>query len=98
MTLSQLEYVVAAAKYQSFVKAADSCGVTQPTLSSMIQKLESELDVIIFNRASHPISETEAGAEIVKQAKIVIYNCNQLKERVNQIKDGDSGKIDFSEQ
>ena len=44
MTLQQMEYIVALDKYRHFVLAAEACGVTQPTLSAMIQKLEEELD------------------------------------------------------
>ncbi|MBF1585113.1 MAG: LysR family transcriptional regulator, partial [Prevotella sp.] len=50
MTLQQLEYIMAVYRQQHFAKAAESCKVTQPTLSSMIQKLEDELGVKIFNR------------------------------------------------
>ncbi|MEG2755463.1 MAG: LysR family transcriptional regulator, partial [Mucinivorans sp.] len=42
MTIQQLEYIVALDKYRHFVRAAAACHVTQSTLSSMIQKLESE--------------------------------------------------------
>ena len=48
MTLQQLEYIVAVYRTRHFVKAAEACGVTQPTLSAMIQKLEAELDVKLF--------------------------------------------------
>ena len=44
MTLQQLEYIVALDKYRHFVKAAESCHVTQSTLSMMVQKLEQELE------------------------------------------------------
>ncbi|MBO7763476.1 MAG: LysR family transcriptional regulator, partial [Bacteroidales bacterium] len=43
MTLQQMEYIVALDNYRHFVKAAEACGITQSTLSSMIQKLELEL-------------------------------------------------------
>lgn len=39
MNLQQMEYIVALDKYRHFVLAAEACGVTQPTLSAMIQKL-----------------------------------------------------------
>ena len=38
MNLQQMEYIVALDKYRHFVLAAEACGVTQPTLSAMIQK------------------------------------------------------------
>ena len=55
MTLQQLEYIMAVYRLRHFAKAADYCDVTQPTLSSMIQKLEDELGVKIFDRKRQPI-------------------------------------------
>ena len=50
MTLLQLKYIVAIDQYRHFGKAAESCGLTQSTLSLMVKKLEDELDVRIFDR------------------------------------------------
>ena len=61
MTLQQLEYVMAVYHHRHFAKAAESCDVTQPTLSSMIQKLEDELGIKIFDRKRQPISPTKEG-------------------------------------
>lgn len=80
MTLQQLEYVLAVEEYRHFVRAAESCGITQSTLSSMIHKLEEELDILIFDRNAHPIEPTTSGQEIIKQARIVLFHANQLKE------------------
>ena len=80
MTLQQLEYVLAVDEQRHFVKAAESCGVTQSTLSCMIHKLEEELDIVIFDRNAHPIRPTMAGEQIIQQAKIVLYHSNQLRE------------------
>ena len=93
MTLQQLEYIVAVDKYRHFVKAAESCKVTQSTLSSMIQKLEMELDVTIFDRNSHPIKPTLVGEEIIRQAKVILYNSSQLKELTLTEKEKESGEI-----
>ena len=72
MTLQQMEYIVALDKYRHFVLAAEACGVTQPTLSAMIQKLEEELDVKIFNRDRKNITPTRIGEKIIRQAQIVL--------------------------
>lgn len=80
MTIQQLEYILAVDKYRHFVTAAESCGLKQSTLSSMIRKLEEELDIVIFNRNAHPVVPTQAGEAILKQAQIVLYNTRQLKE------------------
>jgi len=50
MTITQLKYVLAVAENKNFTKAAERVFVTQPTLSMQIQKLEDELDILIFDR------------------------------------------------
>ncbi len=62
------------------MKAATSCFVTQPTLSAMIQKLEDELDIKIFDRSAQPVIPTECGKEIVAQAKTILEHSAALKE------------------
>lgn len=80
MTLQQLEYVVAVYRFKHFAKAAEYCDVTQPTLSFMIQKLEDELGVKIFDRKKNPIKTTAIGMEIIEQAWNVLTNARKLKE------------------
>lgn len=82
MTLQQMEYIVAVDKYRHFAKAAESCGISQSTLSALILKLEAELDVAIFDRNSHPIKPTTLGKEILDRAKQVLFNAAQVKELV----------------
>jgi len=96
MTLQQLEYIIALDKTRHFVKAAEMCGVTQPTLSAMIQKLEDELDCRIFDRSLHPVSTTDVGAMIIKQAQVILYNVNQLKENVLTQKGSLSGTLSLA--
>ena len=93
MTLQQLEYIVAVDNCRHFVRAAESCGVTQSTLSSLIQKLEAELDVTIFDRTSHPIRPTTLGEEIIAQARVVLYNASQMEELVSTHKEQSVGHI-----
>ena len=96
MTLQQLEYVLALEKTRHFVRAAEMCGVTQPTLSAMIQKLEDELDCKIFDRSRQPIEVTEIGNQIIRQAQVIIYQSNQLKESVRNEKDTLSGSLNLA--
>jgi LysR family hydrogen peroxide-inducible transcriptional activator len=53
MTLTELHYATALATTQHFGRAAEECNISQPTLSIAIKKLESELGVQIFERASN---------------------------------------------
>ena len=93
MTLQQMEYIVAVDKYRHFVRAAESCGVTQSTLSSLISKLEAELDVTIFDRASHPVKPTALGEEIISQARVVLYNASQIEELISSCKGQSVGNL-----
>ena len=65
MTLTELRYIVAVARERHFGKAADSCFVSQPTLSVSIKKLESELKTKIFERGSVEITLTDVGKKII---------------------------------
>ncbi|MCR5076489.1 MAG: hydrogen peroxide-inducible genes activator [Prevotella sp.] len=84
MTLQQLEYVMAVYRLKHFAKAADYCGVTQPTLSSMIQKLEDELGMRIFDRHRQPIQPTQAGLKVIEQAWKVLLRARKLKDTVEE--------------
>lgn len=93
MTLQQLEYVLAVDEYRHFVRAAEKCGITQSTLSSMIRKLEEEMDLVIFDRNSHPVKPTLAGEEVIRQARIVIFHAKQLEEMTLSERKRVSGNI-----
>lgn len=93
MTLQQLEYILAVDKHRHFTKAAEQCFVTQPTLSAMIQKLEEELDVKIFDRTKQPICPTQAGALIIKQAKEILVQVDNVKNIVEEEKQEITGNF-----
>ena len=82
MTFTQLEYIIALDASRHFAAAAEQCFVTQPTLSMQIQKLEEELGVMLFDRSKQPVVPTEAGEEILEQARNIIAGKNSLLESV----------------
>jgi LysR family hydrogen peroxide-inducible transcriptional activator len=86
MTITQLQYVLAVAEHKNFTLAAEKSFVTQPTLSMQVQKLEDELDVLIFDRSKKPISITEVGQKIVAQAKNIVAEAERIKDIVDQDK------------
>ena len=93
MNIQQMEYIVALDTHRHFVKAAQSCGVSQPTLSTLINKLEEELDTVIFDRSCHPIRPTAIGEQIINQARVVLYNLSQLKELSLSEREQNSGSL-----
>lgn len=82
MNIQQLEYILAVAKYRHFSKAAEASCVTQPTLSMMVQKLEEELGVKIFDRSQLPIQLTDIGKRIISQARVAVAEVDRIKEIV----------------
>ena len=87
MTLTELRYVVAVAKERHFGRAAESCFVSQPTLSVAIKKLEDELSVTLFERGGSEVGVTPIGAQIIEQAKRVLEQSAAIKEIATTAKD-----------
>lgn len=77
-SLIQLEYIVAVEKLRHFGKAADTCHVTQPTLSMQIQKVEEEVGYPIFDRLKKPIVPTPKGQRFIEQAKVLLFEHRKL--------------------
>lgn len=78
MTLTQLTYVVALASHGHFGRAAETCNVSQPTLSAQIKKLEEELGVVLFDRSYQPVRPTDHGEQIITQARVLLAERDNL--------------------
>jgi LysR family hydrogen peroxide-inducible transcriptional activator len=77
-SLRQLQYVVAVADALSFRRAAESCHVSQPSLSSQIAELEAQLGVRIFERNKRRVLVTQAGRTIVERARRLLLDADDL--------------------
>ncbi len=86
MNIQQLEYIVTVDNLRHFSKAAEACCVTQPTLSMMIQKLEDEFGVKIFNRNVQPVVPTDVGCKILEQARNILAQVDKMSDIVNEEK------------
>lgn len=86
MTLQQLEYVMAVFRFKHFARAAEYCNVTQPSLSSMVQKLEDELGMKLFDRNKQPIMPTPAGKLVIEQAWGVLVKAKKLRDTAEEQK------------
>lgn len=93
MTLQQLEYIIAVDNYRHFLRAAEKCFVTQATLSMMIQKLEEELGVKIFDRSKQPVKPTVVGVKIIAQARRIVSEASRVKEIIKEEKGEVSGEL-----
>lgn len=86
MNIQQLEYIIAVDNHRHFAKAAEASFVTQPTLSMMIQKLEDELGIKIFDRSQLPVQPTVIGVLIINQARVIVSQVKQIKEIIQEEK------------
>ncbi|WP_127959914.1 DNA-binding transcriptional regulator OxyR [Serratia microhaemolytica] len=84
MNIRDLEYLVALAEHRHFRRAADSCHVSQPTLSGQIRKLEEELGTMLLERTSRKVLFTQAGLMLVDQATMILREIKVLKEMASQ--------------
>lgn len=93
MTLTQLSYIVAVDKFKNFGHAADSCNITQPTLSMQIQKLEDELGLSLFDRSHQPVTTTKMGQIIISQARVILNETQKLNDLVQEDKGEVKGEV-----
>ncbi|GAB7125634.1 hydrogen peroxide-inducible genes activator [Silvimonas sp. JCM 19000] len=93
MTLTELRYIVAVARERHFGRAANSCFVSQPTLSVAVKKLEDELGVTLFERAAGEVTLTPIGDRVVEQAQRVLEEVQVVKQLAEQGKDPLAGPL-----
>lgn len=78
LTLRQLQYVVSVADSGRFRRAAETCAVSQPSLSNQIRELEENLGVVLFERGSGPVLITPAGEELIARARRILLEADDL--------------------
>ena len=78
MTLKELAYLVAVADHRHFGRAAQSCHVSQPTLSTQLKKLEQRLNVALVERNNKNVHLTAVGEQIVVRAREILANADSI--------------------
>jgi LysR family hydrogen peroxide-inducible transcriptional activator len=79
MNLQELRYLVAVAEHRHFGRAAEACNVSQPTLSSQIRKLETELGVTLFERTNKRVDVTPVGRQILIHSQRALAEAGQMQ-------------------
>lgn len=93
LTLRDLEYVAAVAEFGSFTAAAEACGVSQPSLSAQVRKVEGQLDLALFERTGREVRVTTAGRLVVDQARRVLSEARHLFEVARGVTDPLAGEL-----
>ena len=79
MNLQELRYFAAVVEFRHFGRAAESCNVSQPTLSSQIRKLEEELGVTLLERTNKRVEVTPVGRQILEHAQRALAEAGQIE-------------------
>jgi LysR family hydrogen peroxide-inducible transcriptional activator len=92
-TFQQLRFLCALAELRHFGKAAESCAVTQSTLSGGIRELEARLGVALFERSHRTVMLTPVGKEIAASAHRLLANAEELLAKVRNEQEPLSGPL-----
>ena len=91
--IDKLEFILALAREKHFGRAAEACGVTQPTLSAGVKQLEEQMGVLLVNRGSRFQSFTPEGQRVLEWARRIVGDSRTMREEINSLKLGLSGRL-----
>jgi DNA-binding transcriptional LysR family regulator len=91
--IDRLEFLLALAREKHFGKAAETCGVTQPTLSAGVKQLEDSFGVLLVNRGSRFQGFTAEGNRVLDWARRIVGDARAMRQEVHSLKHGLSGRL-----
>jgi DNA-binding transcriptional LysR family regulator len=91
--IDKLEFLLALAREKNFGKAAESCGVTQPTLSAGIKQLEDSFGLLLVQRSSRFIGFTAEGERVLDWARRIVGDARAMRQEVRALKSGLIGHL-----
>jgi DNA-binding transcriptional LysR family regulator len=91
--IDKLEFLLALAREQHFGRAAEACGVTQPTLSAGIKSLEDILGVLLVQRGSRFHSFTPEGQRALDWARRIVGDARALHQEMRALRTGIAGHL-----
>ena len=91
--IDKLEFFIALAQERHFGRAAEQCGITQPTLSAAIKQLEDQLGVMLVNRGSRYQSLTPEGQRVLEWARRIVGDSRTMHEEMRAARRGLVGHI-----
>jgi DNA-binding transcriptional LysR family regulator len=93
MDIRQLRYLVALAREKHFARAAETCGVAQPTLSAGLRHLEEGLGVLIVERGNRFKGLTPEGERVLGWAQRILADCDALEQELVGARRSMKGRI-----
>jgi DNA-binding transcriptional LysR family regulator len=94
--IDKLEFLIALARERNFGRAAELCGVTQPTFSAGIKQLEATLGVLLVHRKSRFVGFTAEGERVLDWARTIVADSRAMREELRALKHGLVGRLKFA--
>lgn len=91
--IDKLEFLLALAREKHFGRAAEACGVTQPTLSAGVKQLEETFSVLLVNRGSRFQSFTPEGDRVLDWARRIVGDTRAMRQEVHSLRHGLVGRL-----
>src|SRR5467141_4264388 len=91
--IDKLEFVIALAREQHFGRAAETCNVSQPTLSAGIKQLEDTFGVLLVQRGSRFRGFTTEGERVLEWARRIVADTRAMRQEVDALKRGLAGHL-----
>jgi DNA-binding transcriptional LysR family regulator len=91
--IDKLDFILALAREKHFGRAAEVCGVTQPTLSAGVKQLEEQMGVLLVNRGSRFQGFTPEGERVLDWARRIVGDTRSMREEINALRHGLSGRL-----
>lgn len=91
--IDKLEMFIALARERHFGRAAEACGVTQPSLSGAIRQLEDQLGVQLVFRGSRFQGLTPEGQRVLERARKIVGDVRDLRDEMRTVRSGLSGHL-----
>ncbi|MFN6954457.1 MAG: LysR substrate-binding domain-containing protein [Acetobacteraceae bacterium] len=93
MNLRDLRYLLAAAEHGHFGRAAEACGISQPTLSVQVRKIEEELGVALFERTAKTVVPTAACRSIIGHVRAAVAEADAILAVARDLRDPLAGRL-----
>ena len=91
--IDKLDFILALAREKHFGRAAEACGVTQPTLSAGVKQLEEQMGVLLVNRGSRFQGFTPEGQRVLDWARRIVGDTRAMREEINSLRHGLTGRL-----
>jgi len=91
--IDKLDFILALARERHFGRAAEACGVTQPTLSAGVKQLEEQLGVLLVSRGSRFQGFTPEGERVLEWARRIVGDSRAMREEIKSLRHGLTGQL-----